>query len=67
MITPDDELAEAYNEALTLEKAGDHAAAARAYARVLALDPDDHGGAAVRLAAMALIHRPSNALFRRYY
>jgi predicted TPR repeat methyltransferase len=48
----DDELAETYNTALALEKAGDHEAAARAYARVLELDPEDHGGAAVRLASM---------------
>ncbi len=58
---PDDELAEAYNEALALEKAGNHAAAAKAYARVLALDPDDHGGAAVRLAAMGLGDTPKRA------
>lgn len=48
----EDELAEAYNSALTLEKAGELDAAAEAYARVLALDPEDHGGASVRLAAM---------------
>lgn len=58
---PDDKLAEAYNEALALEKAGDHDAAAEAYARVLALDPDDHGGAAVRLAAMGLGATPQRA------
>lgn len=58
---PDNELAEAYNEALALEKAGNHAAAAKAYARVLALDPDDHGGAAVRLAAMGLGDTPKRA------
>ena len=46
----EDALAEAYNRALTLEKSGDFNAAAKAYAEVLALDPDDHGGAAVRLA-----------------
>ena len=61
MITPDDKLADAYNEALALEKAGDHAAAAKAYARVLALDPNDHGGAAVRLAAMGLGDTPQRA------
>jgi predicted TPR repeat methyltransferase len=58
---PDDELAEAYNEALALEKAGKHDAAAKAYARVLELDPDDHGGAAVRLAAMGLGATPARA------
>ncbi len=61
MITPDDKLADAYNEALALEKAGDHAAAAKAYARVLALDPEDHGGAAVRLAALGLGDTPQRA------
>ena len=50
--TDDEALAEAYNRALTLEKAGDFDAAASAYTEVLALDPDDHGGAAVRLASM---------------
>ena len=50
--TDDDVLAEAYNRALALEKSGDFDAAALAYAEVLALDPDDHGGAAVRLASM---------------
>jgi predicted TPR repeat methyltransferase len=50
--TDDDALAEAYNRALALEKSGDFDLAAAAYAEVLALDPDDHGGAAVRLASM---------------
>ena len=45
-------LAAAYDEALKLEKAGRLDEAAKAYARVLVLDPDDHGGAAVRLASM---------------
>jgi len=45
-------LAEAYNRALALEKAGDFDAAAKAYEDVLRIDPDDHGGAAVRLASM---------------
>ena len=58
---PDDKLAEAYNEALALEKAGNHDAAAKAYTRVLELDPDDHGGAAVRLAAMGLGATPARA------
>lgn len=47
-----DPLAEAYNRGLTLEKSGDAAGAERAYAEVLALDPADHGGVSVRLAAM---------------
>ena len=50
--TAEDELADAYEEALALEKAGKADAAAAAYARVLELDPDDHAGAAVRIAAM---------------
>jgi len=50
--TDDDALAEAYNRALTLEKSGDFDGAALAYAEVLALDPEDHGGASVRLASM---------------
>ena len=45
-------LAEAYNRALALEKAGDIDAAVEAYQDVLAIDPDDHGGAAVRIASM---------------
>jgi predicted TPR repeat methyltransferase len=57
----EDKLADAYNEALALEKAGDHTAAAKAYARVLALDPEDRGGAAVRLAAMGLGNTPERA------
>ncbi|WP_422718094.1 methyltransferase domain-containing protein [Falsochrobactrum tianjinense] len=47
-----DALAEAYNRALSLEKAGDLDGAAMAYQKVLEIDPDDHGGAAVRLASM---------------
>lgn len=50
--TDDDALAEAYNRALALEKSGDFDSAAKAYAEVLMLDPDDHGGAAMRLASM---------------
>ncbi|MEZ5811159.1 MAG: methyltransferase [Rhizobiaceae bacterium] len=48
----EDRLAEAYNRALKLEKSGDFDAAADAYREVLALDPVDRGGAAVRLASM---------------
>ncbi|WP_246660476.1 methyltransferase domain-containing protein [Nitratireductor sp. XY-223] len=47
-------VAEAYNRGLALEKAGDREGAAKAYRRALALDPDDHGGVSVRLAAMGL-------------
>ncbi|QZZ37463.1 methyltransferase domain-containing protein [Nitratireductor kimnyeongensis] len=54
-------LAEAYNRALALEKAGDLGAAATAYREVLALDPADHGGAAVRLASMGRGETPTRA------
>lgn len=54
-------LAEAYNRALALEKSGDIDAAAAAYAEVLALDPQDHGGAAVRLASMGRGETPEKA------
>jgi predicted TPR repeat methyltransferase len=48
----EDELADAYNAALAHEKAGRLDEAEQAYRRVLALDPEDHGGAVIRLAAM---------------
>lgn len=54
-------LAEAYNRALALEKAGDIEAAVKAYEDVLAIDPDDHGGAAVRIAAMGRGETPVKA------
>lgn len=54
-------LAEAYNRALELEKSGDLDAAAKAYAEVLELDPEDHGGAAVRLASMGRGETPPRA------
>ncbi|AYM05780.1 methyltransferase domain-containing protein [Agrobacterium radiobacter] len=54
-------LAEAYNRALALEKSGDVDAAVKAYEEVLAIDPDDHGGAAVRIAAMGRGEQPSKA------
>jgi len=54
-------LAEAYNRALELEKSGDLDAAATAYAQVLELDPEDHGGAAVRLASMGRGETPPRA------
>ncbi|AHK44560.1 methyltransferase [Ensifer sp. ENS11] len=54
-------LAEAYNRALTLEKSGNFDAAADAYAEVLALDPEDHGGASVRLASMGRGETPVKA------
>lgn len=54
-------LAKAYNRALALEKAGDLDGAEKAYHEVLALDPDDHGGAAVRLAALGRAETPFKA------
>lgn len=54
-------LAEAYNRALALEKAGDIDAAVMAYEEVLAIDPEDHGGAAVRIASMGRGETPPKA------
>ncbi|MGK6314998.1 methyltransferase domain-containing protein [Neorhizobium sp. DT-125] len=54
-------LAEAYNRALSLEKAGDIDAAVKAYEEVLAIDPEDHGGAAVRIAALGRGETPPKA------
>lgn len=54
-------LAEAYNRALALEKAGDIDAAVKAYEEVLAIDPDDHGGASVRIAALGRGEAPPKA------
>lgn len=57
----DADLAEAYEAALALEKAGDIAAAVAAYEKVLALDPEDHGGVSVRLAALQQAASPDKA------
>ncbi|MEX0343988.1 MAG: methyltransferase domain-containing protein [Rhizobiaceae bacterium] len=57
----EDALAEAYNRALALEKAGELEAASRAYREVLALDPADRGGASVRLASMGQGPHPEKA------
>jgi predicted TPR repeat methyltransferase len=54
-------LAEAYNRALALEKSGDIDAAVKAYEEVLAIDPEDHGGAAVRIASMGRGEIPDKA------
>ncbi len=54
-------LAEAYNQALALEKAGKLNEAADAYKAVLELDPEDHGGVAVRLASMGKGNAPAKA------
>ncbi len=57
----DDPLAAAYARALSLEKAGEAEAAASAWREVLALDPEDHGGALVRLAALGAEPSPDRA------
>jgi predicted TPR repeat methyltransferase len=54
-------LAEAYDRALALEKAGETEAAASAWREVLRLDPEDRGGAAVRLAALGRGESPERA------
>jgi Predicted methyltransferase (contains TPR repeat) len=54
-------LAEAYNRALAHEKAGEIDAAVRAYEECLELDPDDHGGASVRIAALGRGEAPPKA------
>ncbi|SJZ94866.1 class I SAM-dependent DNA methyltransferase [Consotaella salsifontis] len=54
-------LAAAYNDALAAEKAGRLQDAEAGYRRCLALDPDDHGGAAVRLASMGIGETPERA------
>jgi predicted TPR repeat methyltransferase len=54
-------LAEAYNRALALEKSGDIDAAVKAYEEVLSIDPEDHGGAAVRIASMGRGETPDKA------
>lgn len=54
-------LAEAYNRALALEKAGEFDAAVAAYHEVLEIDPEDHGGAAVRIASMGRGETPPKA------
>lgn len=55
------EIADAYNKALDLEAAGDIDGAVAAYREYLKLDPKDHGGAAVRLAALARGETPAKA------
>lgn len=54
-------LASAYNDALALEKSGKFEQAAAAYRKVLELDPEDHGGAAVRMASMGFGEMPPKA------
>lgn len=57
----EEKLSEAYNRALALEKAGDIDAAVKAYHEVLEIDPEDHGGAAVRLASLGRGETPPRA------
>ena len=57
----EDRLAEAYERALALEKAGDVDGAEAAWREVLALDPADHCGASVRLAALGRAPDPDKA------
>ena len=57
----EDALADAYNRALELEKSGDIDAAVAAYNQVLAIDPEDHGGASVRIASMGRGETPPKA------
>lgn len=51
----------AYNRALALEKAGELDRSAEEWRNVLAIDPLDHGGAAVRLASMGRGEAPDKA------
>ena len=59
--TDTDPLEEAYNRALSLEKAGKLDSAAVAYHQVLELDPLDCGGAQIRLAAIGHGETPLKA------
>ena len=54
-------LAKAYNAALKLEKAGKREEAAAAWREVLVMDPEDHGGASVRLASLGFGDTPDRA------
>jgi predicted TPR repeat methyltransferase len=60
-IDNEDALEEAYERALKLEKSGRRHEAIAAWQEVLALDPDDHGGASVRLAALGHGDQPARA------
>lgn len=56
-----DRLADAYNRALDLEKAGKREEAADLYRACLEIDPEDRCGASVRLASMRLGEAPAKA------
>lgn len=56
-----DALAEAYERGLAAEKAGEIERAVAAYREALALDPEDRGGVAVRLAALGRGEAPEAA------
>ncbi|MEM6357656.1 MAG: methyltransferase [Pseudomonadota bacterium] len=56
-----DALEEAYERGLAAERAGEVDAAAHAWRDCLALDPEDRGGAAVRLAALGQGPSPDRA------
>lgn len=55
------EIAEIYERARAAEAAGDEEAAAEAWAALLALDPEDRCGAAIRLAALGRAPAPDGA------
>lgn len=56
--TDNEVLAEAYERALALEKSGRREEAVAAWREVLDIDPADHGGAAIRLAALGAAPPP---------
>lgn len=60
-IENNDLLARAYNRGLAAERRGDLDEAAAAYAEALRLDPADHGGVTVRLAAIGRGEIPAKA------
>jgi predicted TPR repeat methyltransferase len=61
MLDKTDRLARAYNRGLAHEKAGRADLAAKAWRECLTIDPDDAGGASVRLASLGLGPEPDGA------
>lgn len=57
----DDEVGDLYDLALVHEKAGENEQAIAIFLKVLELDPDDHGGVMVRLAALGHVQTPDRA------